>query len=418
MVGGLLREWLIKVLRSAGNKKADHELFKTMTTTSGKLKFDFSKFPEGGLLAVIVVLGLLLAIFGGSVQFPKFQTGPDGKRQRAMVANAAGQQVPAFETVNKFFNARTIVQIAKDTSFFAIMAVGMTIVIVTGGIDLSIGAVYALASVCGALILSPYGPSGGGMATVLGVAVTVGVGALLGLINGAMITAFKVHPFIITLGTMAIYRGIAFVQTNGQSIGGFPDGFRQFVRWEILPDLSMVPLIVMLIVTVVGGIFLAKTAVGRKIYAVGGNEVASRYSGIRVGRVKLLAYTLTGLAAGIAAVLSLGYYGAGSSGDGQGYELNVIAAAVVGGASLNGGKGTALGALLGAVILQMISNGLVILNIPQNYSQIVIGLVVIAAVLLDQFNAAMSKRRLLAKTSAIKKEVAKGEIPGSSGATK
>jgi ribose/xylose/arabinose/galactoside ABC-type transport system permease subunit len=124
-----------------------------------------------------------------------------------------------------------------------------------------------------------------------------------------------------------------------------------------------------------------------------------------VGRVKLLAYTLTGLTAGIAAVLSLGYYGAGSSGDGQGYELNVIAAAVVGGASLIGGKGTALGALLGAIILQMISNGLVILDIPQNYSQIVIGLVVIAAVLFDQLNAWLTRRRLLARTSSMKKEV-------------
>jgi ribose transport system permease protein len=158
-------------------------------------------------------------------------------------------------------------------------------------------------------------------------------------------------------------------------------------------------------VTVAGGIFLSQLAIGRKIYAVGGNEIASRYSGIRVGGVKLLAYTISGLVAGIAAVLSLGYYGAGSSGDGQGYELNVIAAAVVGGASLVGGKGTALGAFLGAVILQMISNGLVILNIPQNYSQIVIGAVVILAVLLDQFNALMAKRRLLAKASSIKKEV-------------
>jgi len=217
---------------------------------------------------------------------------------------------------------------------------------------------------------------------------------------------FNVHPFIITLGTMAIYRGIAFVQTNGQSIGGFPDGFRDFVRWDPVPGLSVVPLIVMVIVTIAGGIFLAQTGIGRKVYAVGGNEVASRYSGIRVGWVKVLAYTLTGLAAGIAAVLNLGYYAAGTSADGQGYELNVIAAAVVGGASLIGGKGTALGAFLGAVILQMISNGLVILNIPQNYSQIVIGLVVIAAVLLDQINAVLAKRRLLARTSEIKKEVA------------
>jgi ribose/xylose/arabinose/galactoside ABC-type transport system permease subunit len=383
--------------------------------TPGKFTFDFSKFPESGLLIVIVVLGLILAIFGGSVQMPRFETAPDGKRQRAMVTNAAGQQVPALESANKFFNPTTIVQIAKDTSFFAIMAVGMTIVIITGGIDLSIGSIYALASVCGALVLSPYGPSGGGVATLLGVSVTIGVGALLGFINGAMITAFRVHPFIITLGTMAIFRGIAFVQTSGQSIGGFPAAFRGFVRWELLPDLSLVPLIVMLIVTIVGGILLSQTAFGRRIYAVGGNEIASRFSGIRAGRIKLLAYTLTGLTAGIAAVLSLGYYGAGSSGDGQGYELNVIAAAVVGGASLIGGKGTALGALLGAIILQMISNGLVILDIPQNYSQIVIGFVVIAAVMFDQFNAWLTRRRLLARTASVRKEaVPAGNTPLSS----
>ena len=230
----------------------------------GKMNLNFSKFPEGGLILVIIALGLLLAVFGGSVQLPKFQTTPDGKRERVFETNAAGQKVPAFETVNKFFNARTIVQIAKDTSFFAIMAVGMTVVIITGGIDLSIGSMYALASVCGALVLSPYGPSGGGGATILGVVVTIAIGAFLGFLNGAMITAFRVHPFIITLGTMAIYRGIAFVQTGGQSIGGFPEGFRQFVRSELLPDLSLVPLVVMILVTVVGGIFLAQTAIGRK----------------------------------------------------------------------------------------------------------------------------------------------------------
>ena len=177
-----------------------------------------------------------------------------------------------------------------------------------------------------------------------------------------------------------------------------------FVKQEF-NGLTLVPMIVMIIVTIIGGIVLAQMSVGRKVYAIGGHETASRYSGIRVGNVKILVYTISGLTAGIAAVLSLGYYGAGSSGDGQGYELNVIAAAVVGGASLVGGKGTALGALLGAVILQMISNGLVILNIPQNYSQIVIGLVVIAAVLFDQFNAWLANRRLLAKTGTIKKEM-------------
>src|SRR6516162_7341297 len=153
-------------------------------SSPGKTTFSLSKFPEGGLIIVIIALGLLLAIFGGSVQLPKMQTTPDGKRERVFETNAAGQKVPAFESVNKFFNARTLVQIAKDTSFFAIMAVGMTVVIITAGIDLSVGATYALASVCGALFLTQYGSSGGIGAVTVGVLVTVGVGILCGLANG------------------------------------------------------------------------------------------------------------------------------------------------------------------------------------------------------------------------------------------
>ena len=367
-------------------------------------KLNLSKFPEGGLIIVIIVLGLLLAVFGGEIQRPKFTTNPEGKRVRLMVVNQAGQQVPAFERVNKFFNPETLTQIAKDTSFFAIMAIGMTFVIITGGIDLSVGSTYAVAAVAGALVMSPYGPSGGNTATALGVLTTIGVAVLAGFLNGAMIVGLSVHPFIITLGTMAIYRGIAFILAHGQSIGGFPQGFRDFIRQGVIADLSLVPLIVMVTICVLGGTLLSRMAVGRKIYAVGGNEIATRFSGIQVGGVKLLVYVLSGLSAGIAAVLSLGYYGAASSGDGQGYELDVIASAVVGGASLVGGKGTALGAFLGAIILRLISTGMVILGIPQNYSQIVTGTVVIVAVLLDELNRFLATRRLLATTARDKKE--------------
>jgi ribose transport system permease protein len=153
----------------------------------------------------------------------------------------------------------------------------------------------------------------------------------------------------------------------------------------------------MLLVTFVAGVYLSRLAAGRRIYAVGGNELASRFSGIRVLRVKLSVFVFSGLTAGIAALLALGYYGSASSGDGTGYELDVIAAAVVGGASLSGGKGTALGALLGALIIKMIDNGIVILGIDQNYSKIIIGSAVILAVLLDQLNNWLAKRRLAAR---------------------
>src|SRR5246127_887408 len=138
-----------------------------------KLSFSFAKFPEGGLILAIVVLGLLLAVFGGSVQLPKFRNNAEGKPERVFETTPAGQKVPAFETVNKFFNPRTVIHVAKDTSFFAIMAVGMTVVLITEGIDLSVGATYALASVCGALVLTQYGSTGGVGAVIVGVLVTV-----------------------------------------------------------------------------------------------------------------------------------------------------------------------------------------------------------------------------------------------------
>ena len=372
----------------------------TLTTTA-PLRAKVFRLQEGGLIIVIVGLGLLLTLFGGTVKVPVFETNEQGERQRVFRVNAAGEREPVTVTRNKFLNAQNLAQLAKDTSFIAIMAVGATFVIISGGIDLSVGAMYALASVLAAMLLRSYGPDGASanaspwLSVPLGILACLGVATFCGLLNGGMIVALKVHPFIITLGTMAIFRGIAFVITKGQSIGGFPPAFRELVRWEIGQGLSLVPLVVMVLVAVVGGLYLARQAAGRRVYAIGGNELASRYSGIGVERVKLSVYLFSGLTAGIAALLSLGYYGGATSGDGQGYELNVIAAAVVGGASLSGGKGSALGALLGALIIQMISSGIVILGIDQNYSQIIIGAVVVLAVVLDQVNNWLAKKRLV-----------------------
>ncbi|HWD21332.1 MAG TPA: ABC transporter permease, partial [Verrucomicrobiae bacterium] len=347
------------------------------------------RLQEGGLLVVIFVLSLVLTIFGGSVPVREVRT------------NAQGEQEVIRVQKNTFLHAQNLAQIAKDTSFFAIMAVGMTFVIISGGIDLSVGAIYALASVLGAIVLQRFGPDGPNAGTspwlgvTLGMLTCIGTATLAGLLNGGMIVALRVHPFIITLGTMTIFRGIAFVITNGQSVGGFPQAFRDMIRWEIGDGLTLVPMIVMIIVTAMGGTYLQRFAAGRRVYAIGGNELASTYSGLRVNRIKLSVYVISGLTAGIAALLSLGYYGGATSGDGQGYELDVIAGAVVGGASLSGGKGSALGALLGALVIQLIRTGIVILKINQNYSQIIIGAVVIAAVVLDQFNNWLAKRRLL-----------------------
>ncbi len=357
-------------------------------------------FQESGLILVVLVLGLGLAIFGGSVQQARFDRLPDGSRQRHLDTNADGSTSPAFETKNKFFNARNLVVLAKQTSFIAIMAVGMAVVIISGGIDLSVGAIYALASVVGAIVLHHFGPDGPGggaspwLGVVLGAGACIGVGALCGLVNGGLIVGLRMHPFIITLGTMAILRGIAFVLTKGQSITDFPPQLQALVNFEVGDGLAIVPLIVMVIVTIIGAIFLTRLAAGRRVYAVGGNEIAARFSGINLTRVKIGVYLISGLATGVAALMAIGCYGAASSGDGMGYELYVIAAAVIGGASLTGGRGSALGAMLGALIIQMIDSGIVILDFDQAYSKIIIGAAIIAAVALDTFNSWLARRRL------------------------
>ncbi len=363
-------------------------------------------FQESGLVLVILVLGFFLTFFGGSVPTPVFRVNDQGERERVFKLNEKGEREPVLVQRSKFFNPKSLTQLGKDTSFIAIMAVGATFVIISGGIDLSVGSIYALASVLAAMVFHYYGPDGAKpnaspwASVPLGLLTCVGVATICGVLNGGMIVALRVHPFIITLGTMAIFRGIAFVATKGQSIGGFPEAFRAIVRWEAVQELTLVPMLVMVLVAIVGGIYLSRLAAGRRIYAIGGNELASRFSGIQVERVKLSVYIFSGLTAGIAALLSLGYYGGATSGDAQGYELNVIAAAVVGGASLSGGKGSALGALLGALVIQMISTGIIILGIDQNYSQIIIGGVVILAVVLDQVNSWLGKRRLAARAGS------------------
>ena len=356
-------------------------------------RFKRSRFKETGLVSVLVALGLFLSIFGGSLQVTNRGTGNVVK-------------------VNKFMRADNLDKLAKNTSFFAIMAVGATFVIITGGIDLSVGAVYCLAAVCGAMFLTRFGPHGIGAGTspflvVPGaVLVCLGTGALCGFINGVGVVGLRVHPFVITLGTMAIYRGIAFVMTKAQAFTDFPVQFTDgFIRREITfqgASLYPVPLAIMIGVTAFAWWFLKYSVTGRQIFAVGGNEQASLFSGLPVNWVKVKVYTFSGLAAGIAAMIMLGYYGSASSDAGKGYELDVIAAAVVGGASLIGGRGTALGALLGALIIQVINNGIIILNIDQNYSQIIIGAVIVLAVLLDRINNTMREKRMTRAAPATK----------------
>lgn len=433
---------------------------------------------ESGLVLVIVLLGIALAVFGGN------------KSKRVQDPQTGAWNVVE---VNKFLDVQNLVLLVKDASFIAVMAVGMTAIIVMGGIDLSVGSTYALSALVGGIFLrhnwtnappwlmkfwSSPGPNPrhtamkaafaclllGGVAAafvgalnllakgwggivarteamgrrggylrllliaggvligvaalwgaaegvmwvrsapqgsdglplvqslVIGVGVCCLVGALCGLVNGALIVGLKVHPFIITLGMMAVLRGLSFVLTQGMPVSGFPDSFTKgFFKKEMLKDalggVYPVPVLVMVVVAALGAFLLARTVLGRRVYAIGGNETAAHYAGIPVGRVKIIMYTLMGLLAGLSACMYLGYLGAGSSDAGQGYELSVIAAAVIGGASLSGGRGSAVGAVLGAVLIQLINNAMIILDIDTNYTNIVMGAAIVAAVVLDQAKA-------------------------------
>ncbi|HVL38643.1 MAG TPA: ABC transporter permease, partial [Fimbriimonadaceae bacterium] len=265
-----------------------------------------------GLVLVILLLGAVLTLFAGSF------------------TNAEGHRV------NTFLNANTLLQTASDASLFAIMAVGATLVIVSGGIDLSVGSIYALSGVLTALALRAWSAD----SAVLALALCVGIGLACGVTNGLMVSLLRVHPFIITLGTMWIFRGIAFVASNAVSVP-LPDAVVGAVKTTMGLERGLypVPTLAMVAVTALGWLYLSKTAAGRHIYALGGNALAARYSGLPIGRIQVGVYALSGLCAGIAAFVGSGYYGAASCNDANGYELFVIASAVVGGASLSGGKG-------------------------------------------------------------------------------
>jgi ribose transport system permease protein len=204
-----------------------------------------------------------------------------------------------------------------------------------------------------------------------------------------------VHPFIITLGSMWIVRGIAFVASSAESIL-VPSSLTQVAKASLGFGTALypVPMLVMLLVAIAGSLYLTRTVWGRRVFAVGGNAEASRFSGVPVGRVKAGVYVLSGLTAGLAAFMGASFYGSASCADATGYELYVIASAVVGGASLSGGKGSAINALLGAVLIVLIRQSIRTLHFDQNYEWIIIGCAIIIAVVLDQASATFARKRL------------------------
>ncbi len=348
-----------------------------------KRGFRMPRLQEAGLIIVVVILGTILSAYGHH--------------------DARPGQPNTFLRVDNLIDG-----IATPMAVYAIMAVGETGVIITGGIDISVASMFVLSALAIAGVLQHMDPDAPAW-KVLPVAFLIGpgVGLVCGLLNGILVTTLRMHPFIVTLGTLSIFRGIANVCTTEKTLPlqskglTLPDSFTTdffqryfFQNADGTGGVQILPMIVMLAVLLLGWFYLRLMVAGREQYAVGGNEEAARFSGLRVNWIKLRVYGLCGLMAGVAALVTLGYRGAISTNSGQGYELTVIAAAVVGGSSLTGGRGTALGALLGALVIRLIEDGILILHMNQEYSQIIIGSAIIIAVAVDRLSEFFRNRRM------------------------
>jgi ribose/xylose/arabinose/galactoside ABC-type transport system permease subunit len=283
---------------------------------------------------------------------------------------------PYFLTVSNLLN------VAQQTSINAIIAVGMTFVIISHGIDLSVGSIVAFSGVVLASVLQTAVPLP--LALVIGLA----VGAFCGVVNGILITYGKLPPFISTLGMMSVARGAALLYTSGRPISGFEPSFRYLATGEIL--YIPVPVIIMILVYLIAHIVLTRTKLGRYTYAIGGNEEAALLSGVNVKLYKTMVYGLSGMLSGLAAIILTARLNSAQPIAGMMYELDAIAATVIGGTSLLGGQGRVVGTLIGALIMGVLRNGLNLLGVSSFVQQTVIGSVIILAVLMDM---ALKKHR-------------------------
>lgn len=282
----------------------------------------------------------------------------------------------------RFLDAYNLLNVVKQSAIHAILAFGMTFVILTGGIDLSVGSVLALAgAVC----------AGVGLAHGMGTGVAAGllVGLAAGLANGLAVTRLRVPPFIATLAMLTIARGATLTYTGGRPITGLPEGFRGLADGELwgLPA----PAVLTLALFVASWFVLGHTVFGRQVYAVGSNADAAYLAGIPVDRVRLAVYVLAGLFAAVAGIVLTARLDSAQPTAGTGYELDAIAAVVLGGTSLSGGAGSVTGTLIGNLIIAVLNNGLNLLNVPAFYQQIAKGVVILLAVVLDRSRLAGSR---------------------------
>jgi ribose transport system permease protein len=286
-----------------------------------------------------------------------------------------------------FLSADNLFNIGSQTAVTAVIAIGMTLVIITAGIDLSVGSVSALSGVLGVMMMAQAG-------LPVPVAILGGtlVGATCGLVNGLLVSVAGLNPFIATLGMLTVARGLTFIVTNAVAVFGAPSSFRLLGQGVIGP--IPIPILTIVVMAVIGYIVLSRTRLGRYAYAMGSNLEAARLSGIPIRRYLTSVYVISGALAGFGGMIAASRVNSGQPNFGIGLELDVIAAAVIGGASLFGGQGTVVGTLIGAFLIALIRNGAVLLDVNTFYQQVIIGVVIWLAVFWDQY-----RRRRLAAAS-------------------
>ena len=293
-------------------------------------------------------------------------------------------------STSSFLTFKNGINILRQVSVLGILSVGMTFVMVTGGMDLSVGSLLALTGViCAQLIVQMK------MASPLAILVTLVILTLFGLMTGALVVQLQIPPMIITLGMMTVARGLSYIITGGLPVYGIPDSIVFLGQGYI--GLIPVPVITMLIIVIIGSFVLNKTYQGRFLYAIGGNEEAARLAGVAISKIKIVIYGISGLLAGIAGITLMGRLSAGSPTSGTSMEMDVITAVVIGGVSINGGHGKISGAFVGALIIGVLSNGLTIMNVGEYYQMVVKGAVLIFAVAFDKF----SSREKIKKSQAV-----------------
>lgn len=298
--------------------------------------------------------------------------------------------VLVFTILDKsYFTITNLIDIIELSNINSLIAIGITFTIITGGIDLSVGSIFAIVIVTvGHLCVAQVNPI---LAIILGTL----MGSIMGSINGLLITKMHLQPFIATLGTMSVYRGIAYVVTGGWPVIGIPNSY----RYIFISNFYEIPssVIVMLIFAFITHIILKKLRVGNYLFAIGGNEEAAKLSGVNVNITKITAYAMCGLGSALAGMIMLANLGTGEPATGQGYELEAIAAAAIGGASLSGGKGSIVGTLLGSILLAALKIGLIVIGVDTFYQFIVTGAIIVIAayfeVIQKKLSALLSKKQ-------------------------